>query len=274
MGIEDIALNVRRQILKTAYKNKAGHIASSLSAVELLTVLYCDNVLKYKANEPNWKERDRFILSKGHASLALYYILAECGYFKKDELDSFCIAGTIYGGEPLKNKVLGVEASTGSLGHGLSYACGIAMNAKIFNETYGVYVMLGDGECEEGAVWEAALFASKQKLNNLTVIIDNNKLQATDSVENILCVTPITEKWSSFGFEVIEIDGHNIMEIKKSLSLKSLNKPKVIIANTIKGKGISFIENKTDWHYKLPTDNEIKIAIAELQMTEKEFNLL
>lgn len=268
--MEQLAREARKKIFEIVCNNKAGHLASSLSSVEILTVLYFGGILRYKSQIPDWEERDRFVLSKGHSALGYYITLAQAGFYDMKEVDSFCIAGTGYGGLPLRNKVKGIEATTGSLGHGFSFAAGIAMGAKIFGKKYLTYVLLGDGESQEGSVWEAALFIAQNKLTNLVTIVDYNKIQATGRSENIIGLEPYKEKWEAFGFEAMEIDGHNIMEIQKVLDIRGAEpeKPRVIIAHTVKGKGLSFIENQPDWHYKMPSNEQIAIGIKELEMEQ------
>jgi transketolase len=209
-------------------------------------------------------------LSKGHSALGYYITLAKAGYYPEYEVDSFCIAGTRYGGLPLKDKVTGVEATTGSLGHGLSFAAGIAMNAAIFHKKFKVYVLLGDGELQEGSVWEAALFIARYNLTNLEIIIDCNRIQATGRCEDIIGTEPLREKWQAFGFEVLEADGHDMLDLKEKMQLQeNQQKPRVLIAHTIKGKGLSFVENQSDWHYKMPTQEQVRIGIHELGMNER-----
>lgn len=268
---EAISLDIRRDIFKTVCCNHAGHLASSLSSVEILVALYFGDILQYDPKRPEWDERDRFILSKGHSALALYYILARVGYYDKTEVKSFCMEGTIFGGLATYGKIPGVEMTSGSLGHGLSFAAGIAMASKIKYDACSarVYAMLGDGELQEGEVWEAALFISHNKLTNLTIIIDNNKIQATGYSANIVNLEDLGEKWRAFGFHVVEVDGHNVEQLISSLKMKA-DKPKVIIANTIKGKGLSFAENKGDWHYKMPSEKEVEIGLRELGMSRED----
>lgn len=272
-NLEKIALEIRRSIFRTVCLNKAGHLASSLSSVEILVGLYFGNILRYNVEEPEWEGRDRFILSKGHAALAFYHVLAKAGYFEQKKVDSFCMEGSEFGGLATYGKIPGVEMTSGSLGHGLSFAAGIAMAARINkNSLYHVYTMVGDGELQEGEVWEAALFISHNNLTNLTIIVDNNRIQATGFSKNIIDLGNLNEKWKAFGFNVIEVDGHNINQICEGLEAKT-DKPKVIIANTRKGKGLSFAENKGDWHYKMPTEQEIDIGLRELGMTKEDLRV-
>lgn len=271
MRLNDIAQEMRNRILKLAYMGRSGHIATSLSAADLLTELYFDNLLRYDAEKPDWEERDRFVLSKGHASLLLYNILAKAGYFSFEELNSYCQPGTRFGSHPTI-AVPGVEASTGALGHGYSYAAGVALAAKMDDKDYLVYALLGDGECQEGSVWEGALSAPSLNLDNLTVIIDHNKLQAMDCLENIVQMRPFADKWKAFGWNVLEIDGHNFTEIREALISRQTGKPTLIIANTIKGKGVSFMESVPIWHYRMPNEQELPVLMKELGLTEKDLD--
>lgn len=264
--MEKICRETRQKIFEIVCNNKAGHLASSLSSVEILTTLYFGGILNYKPDQPEWEERDRFVLSKGHSALGYYITLAKAGYFDLEEVNSFCIAGTRYGGLPLRDKVKGVEATTGSLGHGLSFAAGIAMQAKIFHKPYRVYSLIGDGESQEGSIWEAAMFIAQNKLNNMTIIVDNNEIQATGRCEYIVDVAPLSKKWDAFGFEVTEVDGHDVKALQRVLNVKRIpsQKPQVVIAHTIKGKGLSFAEDQSDWHYKMPTREQMEMGIQEL----------
>jgi transketolase len=235
--------------------------------VDILTVLYY-TFLRIDPRNPQDPDRDRFILSKGHGGVALYAVLADKGFFDRQHLATHGRRGTILGGHPDMHKVPGVEASTGALGHGLSFASGIALAGKKDKKNYRVVVVLGDGECQEGSVWEAALFAPQHKLDNLTVIIDHNKLQAMDKLENIIGLDPLTEKWESFGWAVEEVDGHNISALQALFAKLPFKrgKPSLVIAHTVKGKGISFMENVPIWHYRQPGPEEMKKACEELGM--------
>lgn len=266
---KEVCLKLRQDIFKTVVNSKAGHLASSLSSVEILVSLYRNGVLKYDVDNPEWSFRDRFILSKGHAALALYHVLADVGYYTKEQVFTFCMEGTIFGGLATYGKVPGIEMTSGSLGHGLSFAAGIAKAAKIKEEKFRVYVLLGDGELQEGEIWAAALYIAHNKLNNLTVIIDKNGIQATGFNKNIINVDKLEDKWNSFGFDTVSIDGHNVDLLTRELKIQS-EKPRVIIANTVKGKGISFVENKEDWHYKMPTEKEIEKGLCELKMSRED----
>ena len=250
-GLDSTSLKYRLQILEILRKARRGHIGSALSVLEIIRVLF-DNVLKYDPKNPTWEMRDRFILSKGHGCLALYVILAEKGFFPKEELLKFCTPEGILGGHPEHVKIPGVEASTGSLGHGLSIGIGMALAAKMDRKDHRIFILLGDGECNEGSVWEAALSASKHKLNRLTAIVDYNKMQCYSSTSEVLELEPFAEKWRSFGFEVREVDGHNIAALQQAFSEMPFHekKPNLLICQTIKGRGLPEIENNPAWHHK------------------------
>ena len=271
LKIEDIkelekkAKQVRRGIIEAVYSNQSGHPGGSLSVADIMTVLYF-NEMNINPENPNWEDRDRLVLSKGHCAPALYSCLANRGYFDVEELKTFRNINSRLQGHPDKNKVPGVDMTTGSLGQGLSSANGMAIAGKMDNKNYRVYCVLGDGEIEEGQVWEAAMAANKYKLDNLCVIIDNNNLQIDGTIEEVMSSYPIDEKFRSFGFEIIKIDGHNIDEILKAFEVARniKGKPTCIIAKTIKGKGISFMENQVGWHGKAPNEEQYKQAIEEL----------
>lgn len=270
--LEGTAKELRKKIFKMIYKAGGGHIAPSLSIVEILTVLYFGGVMKYDPANRHWEGRDRFVLSKGHASAALFSVLAQAGYFDSKTLDTYCQKGSVLGGHPDMHKVPGVEASTGALGHGLPYASGMALAGKLNKADYRVYVLLGDGECQEGSVWEAALFAAQQKLGNLTVIVDYNKIQAMDRLENIIGLESLADKWKAFGWDVAEVDGHNTGSLVDVLdnNMSAGAAPKAVIAHTTKGKGISFMENIPIWHYRMPNEEEMKIVFRDLDITLEE----
>ncbi len=243
---------LRSLILRCLFGGGRGHMGSAMSLVEILRVLY-DRILKFNPKKNKLKNRDRLILSKGHGCLALYAILADKKFIKFNKLDTASKFNSILGGHPEASKVNGVEASTGSLGHGMPIALGMAISAKILKQKHKVFVIVGDGEINEGSTWEAAMSASKHKLNNLKVIIDYNKIQSYGFTKDVLNLEPLKQKWKSFGFDVSEIDGHNIESLKKNL-LKFKNnkskKPSVTICHTIKGKGFYFAENNPMWHHK------------------------
>lgn len=255
---------IRMEILRMINRAGSGHTGGSLSITDILVTLYY-GIMNIKPQEPQWEERDRFILSKGHSVESLYCILADKGFFDKEELKTYCQFGSRLIGHP-NNKVPGVEMNTGALGHGLSISVGIAKAAKMDKKNYKVFTVMGDGELEEGSNWEAAMSASHFKLDNLIGIVDRNKLQITGETEEIMSLEPLSDKWKSFGWEVIEVDGHDheqLYSILKNTPLK-FGKPTLIIAHTIKGKGVSFIENKVEWHHRVPTDEELAKAIEEL----------
>ena len=264
---KSLAKEVRRDILDMIYRTKSPHIGSSFSMVELLVVLYF-RILSLDPGKPSDKNRDRFLLSKGHGCPALFAILAKKGFLTKEDLDGFALNGDYLGQHPNRDVGKGIEITSGSLGHGLSQGSGMALAGKYDKANYRVFAFLGDGELNEGSVWEAALFASHHKLDNLVVIIDRNRLQALGSGSEIMNLEPLAEKWASFGWAVKEIDGHNFEEIIPALeSVKSRNvadTPSVVIAKTIKGKGVSFFEGLAKYHGVAPTDEEFKKALKEL----------
>ena len=249
--LDERSKTLRRLVIDMVEVGRRGHIGPAMSLIEIIRVLY-DSFIQFKSEEPNWPERDRFILSKGHGCLALYAVLADKGFFDQSELRLFCKPESILGGHPEKDKIPGVEASTGSLGHGLPIGVGLALAAKIRNQTHRVVVVTGDGEINEGSIWEAALSAAKHKLNNLIVFVDYNKLQSYGPVSEVLEMAPLLEKWQSFGFAVSEVDGHNIKSLEKLMDKLPLskNRPTAIICHTIKGRGIPNAENNPEWHHK------------------------
>ena len=268
LALEKIANNVRMDILEEVYNAKSGHIGGAFSIADILTVLYF-NEMNIDAKIPNSPDRDRLVLSKGHASAALYAVLAEKGYIDKEELKTFRNIDSNLQGHPDMNKVPGVDMTTGSLGQGLSVANGMALSSKLDSRGYRVYCILGDGELQEGQVWEAAMTAEKYQLDNLCVIIDANELQLTDTTMNVKGINQndIEQKFRAFGFQTVVIDGHNIESIIRALTIAEMTKgkPTAIICKTIKGKGVSFMENQIDWHGKAPNDEEYKIAMQELK---------
>lgn len=261
----------RREILKIFQTTKRGHISSALSIIDIIRVLY-DSILNYQPDNPEWDGRDRFILSKGHGCLALYVVLAEKGFFKKDELYKTCSFEGMLGGHPESYKIPGVEASTGALGHGLSIGVGCAIAARIDDKNHKIFVLVGDGECNEGTIWEAALSAGKHKLSNLTIIVDYNKMQSYSSTYEIQDLEPFAKKWESFGFSVKEINGHDLNALADTFSEIPLNKnkPSVLICHTIKGKGIPSIENKAEWHHKSGMKGEDIEELMEELMTSNQ----
>jgi transketolase len=248
--LDDRSIELRRRVIRVLKGGARGHVGTSLSPIEALRVLY-DSILKYDPRQPKWAERDRFILSKGHGCIALYVMLHEKGFFPDEEMDRFCRFNGILGGHP-DPKVPGIEVSTGALGHGLSIGVGMAVNAKYEQAPHRVFVLLGDGECDEGSVWEAAMSAAKHKLDNLVVMIDYNKQQSYGSTYEVLDLEPFADKWRAFGFHCREVDGHDVAALESTLRAAPFerNRPSAIICHTVKGKGISFAENNLKWHHK------------------------
>lgn len=263
--LESIARKIRRHIVKMTHAAGSGHPGGSLSATDILTVLYFKH-MRVDPKNPDWPHRDRFVLSKGHAAPALYAVLAERGYFPVEELMGLRKFGSRLQGHPAYGTLPGIEMATGSLGQGISSAVGIALACKLDGETYNVYCMIGDGEMEEGQVWEAAMAAAHYKLDNLIVILDRNMLQIDGSTSEIMNIEPVADKWRAFGWAVREIDGHNVSEISEALigARDHAGDPSMIIAHTVKGKGVSFMENVLRFHGNAPNDEELEIALAEL----------
>ncbi len=249
--LDERARYLRRLIVEMLASSGRGHLAPAMSIIDIIRVLY-DNFMKYDATQPSWSERDRFILSKGHGCMALYAILADKGFFPMDELQTFCSMNSRLGGHPESLKLPGVEASTGSLGHGLSIGVGMALAARIEKKSHRVIVLMGDGEVAEGSVWEAAMCASKHRLSNLIALIDYNRYQSYGPVKEVLDLEPLTEKFRAFGFDVDEVNGHEITQLKNLFSGVSVSgsKPRAVICHTVKGKGIPFAENSPEWHHK------------------------
>lgn len=266
-NLEDLCLESRKNILSMVYNAQSGHIGGALSAVEILTVLFhkCMKVAPQWDKDVNFESRDRFVLSKGHASSALYSVLAQLGYFPKSELQTFRKLGTRLQGHPTK-LCPGIEVPTGSLGQGLSMACGIALALKLDKKSEKVYVLLGDGEMQEGSVWEAFMHIAHHKLDNVIAIVDRNRLQIDGNTENVKSLDNIAEKIKAFNWEVFEIDGHDMNAIYSTIEkAKTAGKPVAIVANTIKGKGVSFMENNAGWHGKAPNAQDYEKALAELE---------
>ena len=266
--IQKFSKSVRKNIMEMAFSAGASsaHLGGALSIVEIVSTLF-SHVMKYNDN-PQWPDRDRFILSKGHACLAYYAALCEIGYISKEDLQTFEKDYSNLLGHPVINREIGIDFSNGSLGMGLSLGIGVALSIKKRKKSNRVFVIIGDGECNEGSVWEAAMAASHFKLNNLFVIIDNNKFQQTGTNSQIMNTGDLKSKWQSFGWETIDLDGHNIEELIKYFELKEKSelKPKAIIANTIKGKGFSFSENNNDWHHSILTKKLYDKALEELEL--------
>ncbi len=267
VDLKALSLQIRKHAVKMTNVGHSSHIASILSMVDLVAVLY-GSVMSYKADEPKWPNRDRFILSKGHAGAGIYAALAESGFMPVDKLRSHYQDGSDLSGHVSHKGIPGVEFSTGSLGHGLPVAAGMALAAKINNNKHNIYVLMGDGECDEGSIWEAALFAPHHKLDNLVVIIDRNKLQSIYSTEDTLSLEPFADKWQSFGWNVVNVDGHDHQKLLDAFNSKAIGKPLCVIADTIKGKGVSFMENNILWHYRSPQGEEFDDAMAELEKND------
>lgn len=272
LELEKIALKVRMGIIESIHAAKAGHPGGSLSCADILTYLYFKQ-MKIDPKNPKWEERDRFVLSKGHAAPALYAVLAQRGFFDEKELLNLRQIGSMLQGHPDLKKIPGVDMSTGSLGQGISAAVGMALSAKHFGNKFNVYAVLGDGELEEGQVWEAAMFAGNHKLDNLVIFVDNNNLQIDGSIEEVNSPHPIDKKFEAFGFETITIDGNDFEEIESALDKAStIDRPVAIIAKTVKGKGVSYMENAVNWHGAAPNDELFEQAMAELKSAYAKLN--
>ena len=266
-ALENIANDIRIDVIEQVYSAQSGHPGGALSCADILAVLYF-NQMNIDPKKPDSQERDRFVLSKGHCSTALYAVLARKGYFSRELLKDFRKIGSNMQGHPDMNKVPGVDMTTGSLGQGLSASVGMALASKMNSAGYRVYCLVGDGEIEEGQVWEAAMSASKNKLDNICLIVDHNHLQIDGNVENVAGLMDIKEKFESFGFYAITVDGHNIENLIHAFDTVKQKKgmPSVIIAETVKGKGVSFMENDASWHGKAPNEEQYKQAISELKL--------
>jgi transketolase len=261
------AEELRRTIFKTAVNAGKGHIPGAFSWVEIGVALYYGNILEFKPEKPKWELRDRFILSKGHSCLTLYSILSDLGYFSKTELNRYGKDGSMLAGHP-DIEIPGIETCTGSLGHGLGVAAGMALSAQLKNLSRKHYVVLGDAECHEGSIWEAAMFAGHRSLGNLTVIIDRNGFGATEATENYASIEPIETRFGAFGWETQRLNGHNFHQLLEALEMAkskgNTSKPLCLIADTIKGRGVSFMQNSKDWHHQMPNLEQIELAWQEL----------
>jgi len=263
--VSELARRIRVHVVRMTSRANSSHIGSSFSMSELLAVLYGGGLLRVDPARPDWPERDRFILSKGHGCAGLYAALSEAGFFPLEELDTFYLNGTRLAGHATTT-VPGVELSTGSLGHGLPVGTGMALAAKRAGESHRVFVLLSDGECDEGSVWEAALFAPQHKLDNLVVIVDYNKIQSLGTVKEVMDLDPFADKWRSFRWAVREVAGHDVNSVREALDAVPFEagRPSCIIAHTVKGKGVSFMEDKLLWHYRAPLGDDRAIAMREL----------
>ncbi|MDD5503012.1 MAG: transketolase [Candidatus Thermoplasmatota archaeon] len=266
LSLERIAAKIRIDVIKMIAKAGTGHPGGSLSATDVMTALYFHH-MRHDPKNPKWEERDRFVLSKGHVCPALYSAMAESGYFPVSELMTLRQLGTRLQGHPAMQYLPGLEITTGSLGQGLSAGLGMALAARVGKKEWRVYCMMGDGENDEGQIWEAAMAAGHFKTDNLTAILDRNSLQIDGCTENVMCLDPIADKWRAFGWNVIEIDGHSMEAIMDALDLATTvkGKPTIIIAKTVKGKGVSFMENNAEWHGKAPNKEQTEIALKELE---------
>ncbi len=271
MELYEISRSIRKKLIMMHYKSRTSHIGSALSIVDILVVLYF-RILSVNPQKPSWEKRDRFILSKGHAASALYCVLAEKGFFEKKLLDTYCVNGGKLSEHPDRLNVPGIEVSTGSLGHGLSIGVGMALAAKRDKKNHKIFILMSDGECEEGSVWEAVSTAGRLNLNNLVVIIDYNKLQAYDRTDDIQSIKSVKEKFRNSGWDVREIEGHEFSSIEKGLKIPIAENPTVVVANTIKGKGIKEMEGKMEWHYKSPKKENLSDFLKELNSDEKSFH--
>ncbi|MEW5979608.1 MAG: transketolase [Acidobacteriota bacterium] len=259
------ALEIRRAILEMVYRANSGHVGGSLGATDLVVSLYY-HLMRHSPQDPKWADRDRFVLSKGHCTPVIYAVLADCGYFPKEDLRHFRRPGSHLQGHPCEPKTPGIDASTGTLGLGLSTACGMALGAKLKGQRHNYYVLCGDGEVQEGQIWEAALFANKYKLDNVIAIVDRNYLQTDGNTEDVMPLDPLRLKWEAFGWNTDEIDGHKFEEIVETVeeARQALGKPTMIIAKTVKGKGVLFMENVASWHGTPPSKEEYERAMQEL----------
>jgi transketolase len=265
LPVDELARRIRVHCVQMTSRANASHIGSALSAADLLAVLY-GRILRLDAADPDWVDRDRFILSKGHACTALYAVLAEAGYFSVDELETYYQDGSPLAGHATHKDIPGVEVSTGSLGHGLPLATGIALAGRRDGRPYRVFCLVSDGECDEGSTWEPALFAPHHHLDNLVVIVDYNKIQSLGRVEDVIDLEPLADKWRAFGWATEEIDGHDLDRIEALLGKVPFvaGKPSCIVAHTVKGKGVSYMEDKLLWHYRAPLGELLDEALAEL----------
>jgi transketolase len=274
LELKKTANEVRKGIVTAVHSAKAGHPGGSLSAADIMTYLYFEEMNIDPAN-PKMEDRDRFVLSKGHVAPALYSALANRGYFPVEELKTLRKLGSRLQGHPCMQETPGVDMSSGSLGQGLSAACGMALSAKLQNKDYRVYALLGDGEIQEGQIWEASMFAGHRKLDNLCIIVDNNGLQISGKIEEVCSPYPIADKFRAFNFNVIEIDGHDFIQIEEAFrnARQTEGMPTAIIAKTLKGKGVSFMEGQASWHGKAPNDEQYEIAMNDLNAIKNELSV-
>ncbi|MBN1176747.1 MAG: transketolase [Dehalococcoidales bacterium] len=263
--LKEVTKRLRRHIVSMIGKAGSGHPGGSLSAVEIATALFW-KIMRHKPTDPQWKDRDRFILSKGHAAPLLYSVLAECGYFPVSELSTLRQLDSRLQGHADRTATPGVEMSSGSLGQGLSFAVGVALAGRLNSQDYRVYALLSDGECDEGQIWEAAMSAAQYRLDNLTAVVDNNHIQLSGFNKDIMGIEPLTDKWAAFGWKVFDVNGHDLAQVIDALekAKEVKGQPAVIIARTVKGKGVSFMENNVDFHGKAPSAEQLETALKEL----------
>jgi transketolase len=268
-GYPEMAARIRRSVLRMTHKARASHVGTSFSMADILAVLY-GGAMRVDPARPDWPDRDRFVLSKGHGAAGVYAALAERGFFPAGWLDRYCEDGSPLAGHITHHGVPGVEVSTGSLGHGLSIACGMALAGRHDGRPYRVFALLSDGECDEGSIWEAVLFAPHHRLDNLVAIVDYNKIQSFGTVKEVLDLEPFADKWKAFGWSVREVDGHDHGQVHDAVSAVPFEpgRPSVILAHTVKGKGVSFMEDKLAWHYKSPDREQLAQALSELGFDE------
>jgi transketolase len=267
VDVKRLAARIRRSSLEMITRARSSHIGSNFSMAEILAVLYgC--TLRVNPAQPEWEDRDRFILSKGHACAAHYAVLAERGFFPASWLDTFYLDGSRLAGHSTHSGVPGVEASTGSLGHGLPIATGMALGAKLDGRLHRTIVLLSDGECDEGSTWEAVLFASHHRLDRLLAIVDYNKIQSLGHVRDVLDLEPFADKWQAFGWDVVAVDGHDTTALEAAFAQRVGDRPRCVIAHTVKGKGVSFMEDQLLWHYRSPDCDEYAAAVRELEAAE------
>ncbi|WP_137862400.1 MULTISPECIES: transketolase [unclassified Sphingomonas] len=261
-AVRELAADTRREVLKMVHRAKASHVGSCFSIADMLAVLY-GHVMSVDPVHADRPDRDRLIVSKGHAAAAVYAVLANRGFFPREWLDEYSVNGSLLTGH-VSHAVPGVELSTGSLGHGLSVGAGLALGARLQGAAWRSFVILSDGECDEGSIWEAAMFAGHHQLTNLVALVDYNKIQSFGRVDEVLRLEPFADKWTSFGWQVTEVDGHDHTALAEALADKGGDKPNLLLCHTVKGRGVSFMEDRLEWHYKSPNDEQLAQAIAEI----------
>jgi transketolase len=265
LSSEELAMQVRRDVLEMVHRARSAHVGSSLSVVDILAVLY-GGVLNHRPRDPGWHGRDRLILSKGHAAAAGYAVLARTGYFAPELLEGYCANDSPLAGHlTVSLEAPGVELSTGSLGHGLPVGAGMALHASRLGAGHRIFVIMSDGECDEGSTWEAAMFGAHHRLANLCVVVDYNRIQSFGRVEDVLALEPFADKWRAFGWDVHEVDGHDHRALQSVLETSHPTMPRAVIAHTVKGKGVSFMEDDLLWHYRSPDDEQLAKALKEVR---------